>query len=605
MSTIQVTDLRLEHHRPTDRLLAVETATPRLSWCVVGAPAGWEQSGYEVEVSRGAAGTGTAQPTAVQTLTVDSCEQVLVPWPTAPLASRESATLRVRLRGTDGALTGWSRPVEVEAALLDPSEWQADFIAPVGIGEPGGRAPVISRTLEVPNGTVRARLRATGHGLIEPRVNGTRVDDSVLNPGWTSYAHRLQVVTWDVTDLLTPGTHTLDVLLGNGWWRGHVGYFGMTQRFGTRLALAAQLELTGPDGALTVIATADDGTWTAHESAVTADDLYDGQSTDLRLAPDLTGPADDGASTHPVEVVPAATREDESATIALVPQSAPLVRPTGLLPARRVWTSPSGRTLVDFGQNAVGVVRLTVRGLEAGTEVTLRHAEVLEDGELATRPLRAARATDTWVLDGPAERVLEPTLTLHGLRYAEVTGVPHLAPEDVSLVVIGSDMQPTGSFTCSDDLLNRLHANTVWSTRGNFVSIPTDCPQRDERLGWTGDIQAFAPTASFLFDTISFLASWLTDLRAEQHENGSVPHVVPMFMPSSTQEPSAAAWGDAATTVPVDLYEASGDLEVLRAQLPSMTAWVEREAALAGEDLVWSGGFQFGDWLDPTAPPER
>nr|WP_257210360.1 family 78 glycoside hydrolase catalytic domain [Actinomyces ruminis] len=484
----QVTDLRFEHHRTTSRLLAVETAVPRLSWRVTGAPDDWRQDAYEVEVTRGDdGGNGTR-------VTVESGEQVLVPWPTTPLVSRQAAIVRVRVRGgVDDAThvfvpTGsdvtrpnspepaagagwsqWSAPIEVEAALLDDAEWEAVFVAPVGIGGIGERAPIVSTIVEVPEDLAAARLRATAHGLCEPRINGVRVDDSVLNPGWTSYTHRLQVVTWDVTDLLHPGTNTLDVLLGNGWWRGHLGYYGDAAVYGDRLALAAQLELTTADGANTVIATGTD--WTARESAVVANDLYDGQTTDLRLA-NTTGPA------HPVEVVRArptgAARGD--AAPRLVPQVAPPIRPTGVLPAQRVWTSPCGKTLVDFGQNAVGVVCLTARGLEAGAEVTIRHAEVLENGELGTRPLRGARATDTWILPDAGEHILQPTLTLHGLRYAEVTGVPDLAAQDIELVVIGSDLEQAGTFSCSHPLLNRLHENVMWSTRGNFVSIPPTAP---------------------------------------------------------------------------------------------------------------------------------
>ncbi|WP_147681405.1 alpha-L-rhamnosidase [Actinomyces ruminicola] len=607
-----VVDLRFEHHRATSRLLAVETAAPRLSWRVIGAPAGWRQDAYEVEVTS-TDGNSTR-------VTVESAEQILVPWPTAPLASRQAATLRVRVRGGAGdvastptggdavrpdspepaevaAWSPWSAPAEVEAALFDDAEWEGAFISPVGIGGVGERAPIVSTVVEVPEDLVAARLRATAHGICEPRINGVRVDDSLLNPGWTSYTHRLQVVTWDVTDLLHPGTNILDVLLGNGWWRGHLGYYGDAAVYGDRLALAAQLELTTADGARTTIAT--DTDWLARESAVVADDLYDGQTTDLRLA----GPS---ASAHRVEIVSAAPSGAARGATSpkLVPQVAPRIRPTGALPAQRVWNSPSGKTLVDFGQNAVGVVRLTVRGLESGTEITIRHAEVLEDGELGIRPLRAARATDTWILPDAGEHVLQPTLTLHGLRYAEVSGIPDLAAQDVELVIIGSDLEPAGAFRCSHPLLNQLHDNVVWSTRGNFVSIPTDCPQRDERLGWTGDIQAFAPTAAYLFDTTSFLQSWLIDLAAEQYADGGVRHFTPTFEPTVKHAP-AAAWGDAATLVPWAVYEATGDPEVLRAQLPSMRAWVDRVAALAGEDRIWSGGFQFGDWLDPTAPPDR
>jgi alpha-L-rhamnosidase len=201
--------------------------------------------------------------------------------------------------------------------------------------------------------------------------------------------------------------------------------------------------------------------------------------------------------------------------------------------------------------------------------------------------------------------VLEPSLTLHGFRYAEVSGVPGLRPEDVEAVVVGSDLRRSGWFSSSDPQLDRLHENVVWSTRSNFVDLPTDCPQRDERLGWTGDIQVFGPTAAFLFDVGGFLRSWLADLAAEQRPDGSVPHVVPDVNGSSDFEPSAAAWGDAATIVPWTLYQRYGDLDVLARQLPSMRAWVDHVAELAGPGRLWTRGFQYGDWLDPSAPPEN
>jgi alpha-L-rhamnosidase len=294
----------------------------------------------------------------------------------------------------------------------------------------------------------------------------------------------------------------------------------------------------------------------------------------------------------------------ESPAARIVPagnEPGPPVRVTEVLPALKVWQSPSGRTLVDFGQNVVGRVRLRLRDTTGGAEVTVRHAEVPADEELCTRPLRTADATDTYVLADAGEAVLEPSPTFHGFRYAEVTGVPDLAAEDVHAVVVGSDLRRTGWFSCSDADLEQFHENVVRSTRGNFLDVPTDCPQRDERLGWTGDIQVFSPTASFLFDTAGFLSSWLADLAADQHPDGAVPRVIPEVL--DTESPTAAAWGDAAPVVPWVLYERYADLGVLERQFPSARAWVDKIASLT-TDGVWAGGFQFGDWLDPAAPPD-
>ncbi|WP_254774013.1 family 78 glycoside hydrolase catalytic domain [Microbacterium sp. cf046] len=253
----------------------------------------------------------------------------------------------------------------------------------------------------------------------------------------------------------------------------------------------------------------------------------------------------------------------------------------------------------------MGWLRLRVNG-EAGAHIVLRHAEVLEDGELATRPLRAAEATDSVVLNGAGPVVWEPVFTFHGFRYATVEGWPGaFDPAAVTAVVVHSDLTRTGRFASSDPLLNRLHENVVWGMRGNFLSIPTDCPQRDERLGWTGDVQVFAPTASFLFDSEAFLASWLRDLAREQdHLDG----VVPVVVPATLEGPfigAIAGWGDAATVVPWVLYQRYGDFGLLRDQYESMRAWVDAVLDENGDSALWAGTLQLGDWLDPSSPPDR
>ena len=569
---------RFEHRTDVGEVLGIGTARPRLSWTVERADADWVQTGYEVEVRIGGVS---------ETHVVDGPEQVLVPWPARPLESRDRAEVRVRV-GCGERWSPWGATGVVEVGLLRREDWTASFVSPRGIGVVGDPAPVISQTVHIPGHIQQARLYATAHGVYEASINGRRVDSSVLNPGWTSYDNRLRYQTFDVTQLVQAGENAVEVLVGNGWFRGNLGFAGKRAIYGDRLALLAQLEVTTTDGSVHVLAT--DASWQARDSAVVEDDLYNGQRTDLRLL--------DAAVIHSgVDVV----HGDLSRLVA--PQGPP-IRPTQVLPAVDLWSSASGGTIVDFGQNAVGWVRLRTRCLATGTTVTLRHAEVLADGELNTIPLRGARATDTWILRGPEEETLEPRLTLHGFRYAEVSGVPDLQASDVELVVVGSDLRPTGTFNSSSDLLNRFHDNVIWSARGNFVDVPTDCPQRDERLGWTGDIQIFAPTALFLFDGAGFLTSWLADLAAEQLHDGRVPHVVPDVIRAEIGSLPAAAWGDAATIVPWTIYERTGDVGVLETQYDSMRAWVDREAAAAGADRLWTGGFQYGDWLDPTAPDD-
>ena len=567
---------RFEHRTDADPVLGLGTPRPRLSWSVPAAETGYEQTAYEIELTR-------ADSTTIHR--VNSADQVLVPWPAPDLTSRKTVTARVRVAHGDD-WSGWSELATAEAGLLAGTDWQASFISPTSLGRTGMPAPVLAGRLDLPAPVEHARLYVTAHGIYVPTLNGGRVGDQVLAPGWTSYHHRLRYQTYDVTDQLRTGVNTLEFLLGNGWFRGRLG-FGFGRPYGDRLALLAQLEVTLTDGRRLVLAT--DTSWTARDSEVLANDLYDGQRTDLRRRAPLGQ-----QPSAPVEVVPGSLDR-------LVAPDGPPMRVTEVVPARRVWRSPSGRTLVDFGQNLVGWVRLAVRGLAPGTQVTVRHAEVLEDGELATLPLRTAEATDRYRVAG-GDEMLEPSLTFHGFRYAEVHGVPDLTAADLEAVVIGSDLRRTGWFATSDPLLDQFHTNVVWSMRGNFLDVPVDCPQRDERLGWTGDIQVFAPTATFLYDTAGFLGSWLADLAAEQYDDGSVPFVIPDVLNTPTS--AAAAWGDAATLVPWALYQRSGDREVLARQLPSMRRWVDKVASLAGPDRLWTGGFQYGDWLDPTAPED-
>ena len=324
-------------HLPADRpALGVGTATPRLSWRVAEAPDGYRQAAYEVAVRRPGA--------AEEVVAVESADQVLVPWPAAPLASREAAEVAVRVRGADGDWSPWSESAAVEAGLLQPGDWTARFVSPRRLGAADAPAPVLRGRIELPDGVVRARLHVTAHGVLVPFLNGERVGDEQLAPGWTSYEHRLRYRTHDVTDLVRPGTNELEVLLGNGWYRGRLGFTGGGALYGNRLALLAQLEATTADGAVLVLAT--DGSWTARESNVLDDQIYDGQLTDLRRDPLGRDGEDDE-----VEVLDA----DLSG---LVAPDGPPVRITEVLPAVEVFASPSGRTLVDFGQNVVGWVRL-------------------------------------------------------------------------------------------------------------------------------------------------------------------------------------------------------------------------------------------------------
>lgn len=577
--TPAVTGLRAEYRSDTG---FVATPTPRLSWKTDTTTSDWVQASAEI-----ASGSDTA--------TVDGRDSVLVDWPFAPLAPGESRTVRVRVTGADGAQSDWSDELLVEAGFLGEGGWTAPLVraaAPAGVGHP----VLVRAEFEVGDDLERAVLFATAQGVYQIEINGQEVDDQILKPGWTAYQHRLVHETTDVTALLTPGINALGVRLAGGWFTESFGFNGNDAPFyGSVPAVGVQLVLTSADGSTRIVSS--DETWlTTDDGPVVSSGIYAGETDDARKEPaGWSRPGFDASSW-----TAAATVADFPTPS---PRTGPAVRITDEVPVVEVITSPSGKTIVDFGQNVVGRLRITVNG-EAGRTVTLRHAEVLEQGELGIRPLRRAKATDSYTLAGDGPETWEPAFTFHGFRYAEIENWPgDFDPASVTAVVIHSDMVRTGWFDSSHELVNKLHENVVWGMRGNFLYLPTDCPQRDERLGWTGDIQVFSPTASYLYEADGFLASWLEDLALEQSQrDGVVPFIVPDVLRGFAAP--AAAWGDAATVVPSVLYERFGDRGALETQYPSMKAWADTIFDLSGDRHLWEGRFQFGDWLDPDAPAD-
>lgn len=597
MSSHAPTCLHTEH---LESPLGIGERQPRLSWLL---PAGTiSQQAYRVR-------TGDGQDSDW----VDGDHSLLVPWPFEPLGSGQAVGWQVQVR-TDAGTSPWSAVSTLETGLLDPSDWSASWIHPSEEDvPPGGRRPVheLQTTIRLTGPVRRARLYATAHGLYEVFLGGVRVGDEELTPGYTEYGSRVQVQSYDVTDLLVPGDNTVTALLSDGWYRGQVGVMRATEQWGDRTAFLAQLHVELSDGETVVHGT--DWSWVSRPTAGTAD-LIAGQTIDLGATP---------ADWHPV--IPA-----NLGTATLVWSPAPPVRRVQELRPVAVRRLDDDRQVVDLGQNINGWVRLTDLG-PAGSEVVLTHGEWLSpDGDVTTDHLRPAMAFLPEMLSaGQVDRVVsagdgrafEPRHTTHGFQYVRVEGHPHhLTVDDVTGVVVHTDLRRRGWFTCSDDRIQRLHEAALWSFRGNACDIPTDCPTR-ERHGWTGDWQLYVPTASFLYDVAGMSTKWLRDLAVGQWDNGIIGNMAPMPRAEGREGPIAhwngsSGWGDAVVAVPWETYLATGDERILAELWPAMVRWlafVENTAAearhpdrvtrsitpAAHEHRLWDTGFHWGEWLEP------
>ncbi|KAJ9607134.1 hypothetical protein H2200_008206 [Cladophialophora chaetospira] len=617
MTTIGISSISFEHH-PTG--FGIGHAKPRISWSFSNPEnvENWVQESYDIQISRD-------HDTEGKSYHVVSSESALVPWPDRPLRSRESAWVKIRSHGkatdTSGNVTTssteWSSPATVEAALLDKADWTAKLTtSTIRSNKYEPLRPLLFRKVfDIPqdSGTIsRARLHITAQGVYQATINGQRIGTEKMAPGWHSYNHRLLFQTFDVTKSLASGgsSNVFGVEVAEGWFAGRLGFVDKRYFWGDRLAFLAQLEIIFESGHTYTLVS--DNTWKSHDSATITSEIYDGEAYDSRV--EQTGwdsdPKFDEQSWN-------STEELRFPTAQLAASDSPPVRVKEQLSPIKIFKSESGKTLLDFGQNLVGKLLVKLPSVPNGkTDVepqtlTFSHAEVLERNELGRRPLKGAAAIDSVILSHKQPSTWSPNFTFHGFRYVQVDGWPTEdgTPnnDDITALVAFSDMKRTGWFSCSDPLVNKLHENVLWSMKGNFFSLPTDCPQRDERLGWTGDIQVFSPSANFLFDTQGFLGSWLQDVSDEQLEEGKkgVPGlVVPdILQHMPLQLGPQCAWGDVTVLAPWDLYTTSGDLEILRRQYSSMKAWVD-EGLPRGPNGLWDPNiWQFGDWLDPAAPP--
>ena len=583
--------------------IGIDVVQPRLSWQIASTQRNTMQAAYELQVGASEASLTRGANLLWDSGKVGSDASVFVDYAGPPAVSRTRYYWRVRIWDTNGRASPWSPIAFWETGLLQPADWTARWIGPPPTSSDSlpSPSPLLRRAFRVDDRVRSARLYVTSLGLYELYLNGQRVGDQLFMPGWTSYRRRLQYQTYDVTALVRAGDNAIGAILGDGWYRGQLGFFGQRNLYGRRLGLRAQLEIRYESGRTERVIS--DAEWKTTVGPVLASDIYGGETYDARR--ELSGWASAAYDDREWSVV--ALLDPPAA--ALVASMSPPVRRVRELRPVDIRRAPSGETLFDLGQNFTGWVRLSVRG-PAGSMVTLRFGEVLDrKGDLYTANLRGASQTDRYTLRGNGREVYEPHFTFHGFRYVAVAGLP--APADsttITGIAVSSDLAQTGTLVTSDSLINQLQRNIVWGQRSNFLDVPTDCPQRDERLGWTGDAQVFSRTAAFNMDVNGFFAKWLADVAADQDPSGSVPWVIPNPLGGdSVRFAGTAGWSDVAVIIPWTMYLTYGDRRVLERQYPSMRAWVDYARRRAGPDLIWRPGWQFGDWLalhsdDPSYP---
>lgn len=625
-------DLRVEHEKSP---LGIDVPRPRLSWKLRGGPRATRQSAYQIIVATSLSDLRQRTRLSWDSGRVSSDQSIGVLYDGEPLRSRAAYFWTVRVWTATNALSEWAEPGEWEVGLLEPSDWTAQWVEPsqrpvqpeihitpdqildgtVSL-EPDlsllNPAQLVRRDFQLSAGIERARVRATAHGVYELQLNGTRVGDHELAPEYTTADAFLMYQTYDVTELVQPGSNAIGVTLADGWYAGRLGITGASANWGDRLGLLLQIEVTYTDGTTQTVGT--DSTFRSSSGAVVYADLLVGQRTDARLEPvGWTLPGFDDSDWNPVQPV-----DHDLANLAA--QVGTPLRAVAELPALEVITTPAGERVLDFGQNIAGHIRMNVQGT-AGTEVILDHSQTLdEQGNFFANVLgRNNSSRDVYVLAGGPVETFEPSLTYHGFRYVRVSGYPgRLRPEQFTAVVVSSVSDSSIDFTTGDEDINQLHRNVQWTLRSNLLSVLTDNPDR-ERAGWTGDLQIVLPTAIQAFELESFLTRWFRNMVLEQLDDGQIPMVVPYFRAyrealSGDNEHSYAGWGDVAVLAPWTTYLAYGDRRVLEDTYAAAKGWVEYITRIAPGTLteedrtdpdkarLWRAtAFHFGDWLTPSS----
>ena len=573
---VKVKNLRCENHIDP---IGLDQASPRFSWQLESVERNQLQTAYEIRV-----GMKSSKYDFWNSGKQTSNQSAFVPYAGSALQSAATYFWQVRVWDKNGKVSDWSAQAFWQMGLLQPGDWKAKWIESGSEADSvNGPALLFRKDFTASKKILSATAFVTTHGMYEAFINGKRIGDAYLTPGWTSYSKRIQYQVYDVRDLLNTGGNAIGVTIGSGWYRTPLAWNNNRNLYGKKLALLFQLEIKYEDGSHETILT--DGSWkTSDAGPVRNSEIYDGETYDARMEkPGWNAPGYDDKSWSPVS-------EKDFAKNTLIATYNEAVKKHENFKAVKSIKTPRGEQVIDFGQNLVGWETITVEG-KPGDTIVVDHAEVLDkEGNFYTDNLRAAKSRNVYVLKGNRE-TLSPHFTFHGFRYIRLKGVPVLS---VSATTLYSDMNPTGTFTCSNPLLNQLQHNIQWGQKGNFLDVPTDCPQRDERLGWTGDAQAFSRTASYNMDVHNFFSKWLKDVALDQTENGMVPFVVPNVLGPTAG--GSAGWADVSTIIPWNMWLAYGDVKILEDQYASMKAWVGYMQSHSN-DYLWNKGFHFGDWL--------
>ncbi len=560
--------------------IGIDMKQPRFSWQLQTDQRNTMQTAYEIRI-------GIDKKQGRSSGKILSDQSVHVSYTGDALQSGKKYTWQVRVWDNDGKVSPWSAAASFQMALLNKNDWKAKWISP-GFEEDTVNRPVIyfrnhfSATKKIQSATAYI----TSHGMYEAYINGKRVGDAYLSPGWTSYNKRLQYQVYNVTELLTSGNNAIGVTVANGWYRGYLAWNGNKNVYGSDASLLLQLDITYSDGSNALVIS--DDSWRSSTGSIQFAEIYHGETIDAREEKaGWTNTTYNDAGWNKVKV------GNYPTDILLAAYNEP-IKKHETFNAIKIFTTPKGEKVIDFGQNLVGWVMVKARG-KAGDKIIIHHAEVLDKaGNFYIENMRVAKETATYILSGKGEESFEPHFTFFGFRYIKINAATEIKPGDFTAVALYSDMKPTGEFASSNPLINQLQHNIQWGQKGNFLDVPTDCPQRDERLGWTGDAQAFSRTASFNFGVNNFFAKWMKDVTADQLPNGSVPFVIPNVLGANAA--GATGWADAATIIPWNMYLVYADKKILEEQYPGMKAWVTYMEKASKNDL-WNTGFHYGDWL--------